>query len=193
VTRTKCSSLCRFSKTLEALTTYSLQNIMALSFILAILLLQLCRHASALVVTPIRPEQPMVSSRRGFFHSSAAFTLNPLVLVVATVPANSYASDASSSLINELVESKAKLKPIPGLLEQQEWEQVRQILKKPPVNKLWNLGDVRYRAISYECCAPLVCSRLSSHLLLNFLYSSTLQVTKYTVETGTRHWRSRHV
>jgi hypothetical protein len=26
-------------------------------------------------------------------------------------------------------------------LEQQEWDKVRTILKTPPVNKLWNLGD----------------------------------------------------
>jgi hypothetical protein len=36
------------------------------------------------------------------------------------------------------------MEPIPDLLEKQDWEAVRQILKTPPVNKLWNLGDVSY-------------------------------------------------
>lgn len=37
--------------------------------------------------------------------------------------------------------SKGKLSPIPELLEVQEWDKVRSILKPPPVNKLWKLGD----------------------------------------------------
>jgi hypothetical protein len=45
--------------------------------------------------------------------------------------------------IAELKESRDKLKEIPDLLEAKEWDKVRSILKVPPVNKLWNLGDVR--------------------------------------------------
>ena len=50
---------------------------------------------------------------------------------------------ANNPLLDELKESRAKLEPIPSLLEAQEWDKVRTILKVPPVNKLWNLGDVR--------------------------------------------------
>ena len=37
--------------------------------------------------------------------------------------------------------SKGKLSSIPDLLEVQEWDKVRSILKPSPVNKLWKLGD----------------------------------------------------
>ena len=53
----------------------------------------------------------------------------------------SAASTSSAALIDELKQSKDKLAPIPDLLEAQEWDKVRSILKVPPVNKLWNLGD----------------------------------------------------
>jgi len=56
------------------------------------------------------------------------------------VPA-AFALDAS--ILDDLKASKIKLEPIPELLEQKEWDKVRTILKVPPVNKFWNLGDVR--------------------------------------------------
>jgi hypothetical protein len=71
-------------------------------------------------------------SRRGFLKTAGGIALT------VSLPANA----VDSSLLDELKASKAKLEPIPGLLEKQEWEAVRQILKTPPVNKLWNLGDV---------------------------------------------------
>lgn len=55
------------------------------------------------------------------------------------IPA-AFATDAS--ILEDLKASKVKLEPIPDLLEQKEWDKVRSILKVPPVNKLWNLGDV---------------------------------------------------
>jgi len=60
------------------------------------------------------------------------------VTAARTLPA--LAIDAS--MLDELKSSMAKLEPIPDLLEQKEWDKVRSILKLPPVNKLWNLGDV---------------------------------------------------
>lgn len=50
-------------------------------------------------------------------------------------------SDIRSTLLVELKDSKSKLIPIPDLLQAQEWDKVRNILKTPPVNKLWNLGE----------------------------------------------------
>lgn len=46
-----------------------------------------------------------------------------------------------ASIKDELAQSKLKLKEIPDLLQAQEWDKVRNVLKTPPVNKLWNLGD----------------------------------------------------
>jgi hypothetical protein len=56
-------------------------------------------------------------------------------------PSPAYAADSTSALVEELKSSKEKLSEIPLLLESQEWDKVRTILKTPPVNKLWNLGD----------------------------------------------------
>lgn len=44
-------------------------------------------------------------------------------------------------MLAELEASIEKMKPIPNLLADKEWDKVRSILKLPPVNKLWNLGD----------------------------------------------------
>ncbi len=62
----------------------------------------------------------------------AAIYSSPLVVSAAT---------DKSDMIAELQISRDKLKPIPQLLEEKEWEKVRNILKTPPVNKLWNLGE----------------------------------------------------
>lgn len=51
------------------------------------------------------------------------------------------AASAIDTALGELEDSKVKLSEVPDLLQQQEWDKVRTILKTPPVNKLWNLGD----------------------------------------------------
>ncbi len=68
--------------------------------------------------------------------STVVWTLSPFGSVVAAV-----AADDLVSFKDELSVSKSKLKEIPDLLQAQEWDKVRNILKTPPVNKLWNLGD----------------------------------------------------
>ena len=73
-----------------------------------------------------------INSRRGFLTTAGGIALT------VSLPANA----VDSSLLDDLRASKAKMEPIPDLLEKQDWEAVRQILKTPPVNKLWNLGDV---------------------------------------------------
>ena len=78
-------------------------------------------------------------SRRSFFVQTAS-----VGSFVLSHPANAAVSTAD--LIEDLKLSKARLEPINELLEQKEWEKVRSILKVPPVNKLWNLGDVSYIA-----------------------------------------------
>ena len=51
------------------------------------------------------------------------------------------AAESTSDLVAEIQDIKSKIEPIPSLLEAQEWDKVRTILKTPPVNKVWNLGD----------------------------------------------------
>jgi hypothetical protein len=61
-------------------------------------------------------------------------------VVLAGAPQLAFAEDLAT-LKDELTQSKSKLKEIPDLLQNEEWDKVRNILKTPPVNKLWNLGD----------------------------------------------------
>lgn len=57
------------------------------------------------------------------------------------IAASAAATTATKDLINDLVSSKDKMKPIPELLQQGEWDKVRTILKTPPIIQLWNLGE----------------------------------------------------
>ena len=81
-------------------------------------------------------------ARRNFIQTSV--TMGTL----ASFPVQAPAID-KKSVVDVLTESKVKLEPIPDLLQQQEWEKVRQILKNPPVNRLWNLGDSQNPLISF--------------------------------------------
>lgn len=77
-------------------------------------------------------------SRRAMLAQTAAMLTTTKII---RSPPPAYAVDVS--FLEDLKASKAKLEPIPDLLELQEWDKVRSILKVPPVNRLWNLGDVR--------------------------------------------------
>jgi len=55
--------------------------------------------------------------------------------------ASAEASATTTEYLSELQTSLTKLRPLPKLLEEQKWDEARSILKNPPVNKLWNLGD----------------------------------------------------
>jgi hypothetical protein len=75
--------------------------------------------------------------------SRRAFMATSVVSFVGFAAAGSAvaADESVSSLIDELVESKKKLSQVPDLIKAEEWEAVRAILKNPPVNTLWNMGD----------------------------------------------------
>ena len=75
-----------------------------------------------------------------------------VVAVTGTRPA--WAAVDTRQAIDELEQCIEKMKPIPDLLEANEWDKVRTILKLPPVNKLWNLGDVR--ALRTSCVGAAV-------------------------------------
>ena len=84
------------------------------------------------------------SNRRDFL--SKALISTPVAIAAAsgillTNPANANAS-ITSDLVDDLRNSITKIDAIPELLDQGEWDKVRTILKTPPVNKLWNLGEV---------------------------------------------------
>jgi hypothetical protein len=80
--------------------------------------------------------------RRAFLSKAQAIVAPALIASVGgTIINPSAANAATKDLVNDLVSSKERLAPIPGLLEQGEWDKVRTILKTPPVNQLWNLGD----------------------------------------------------
>lgn len=81
-------------------------------------------------------------TRRDFL-SKLQTTIAAPVLVATTTIVNPALSNAASTadLVSDLKSSKEKLTPIPDLLQQGEWDKVRTILKTPPVNNLWNLGE----------------------------------------------------
>jgi hypothetical protein len=85
---------------------------------------------------------PGVSTRRLFVQSAAITT----AIAIAS-PAQ---AASTSALLEDLRVSKEKMQAIPSLLEEKEWDKVRSILKLPPVNKLWNLGDVSTPTISHD-------------------------------------------
>lgn len=79
-----------------------------------------------------------VDNRRTFL--SKAFISTATILGGSPVVAT---ASTSSDLVEELKVSVSKMESIPQLLDEGEWDKVRTILKTPPVNKLWNLGEVR--------------------------------------------------
>jgi hypothetical protein len=83
------------------------------------------------------PSSALLATRRNFLVSTGGAFAG---LVLAS-PA--YAEETVASMIEELESSKLKLKSVPGLIQAENWEGVRQILKSPPVNNLWNMGDAK--------------------------------------------------
>lgn len=85
-----------------------------------------------------RQNMQIESSRRNFL-SAIGSSIAAATVLTQTQPA--YAASTKDALIADLNESYAKLVTIPDLLQQQEWDKVRTILKTPPIVQLWNLGD----------------------------------------------------
>mmetsp|Transcript_18312 Transcript_18312/g.25819 ORF Transcript_18312/g.25819 Transcript_18312/m.25819 type:complete len:218 (-) Transcript_18312:125-778(-) len=51
------------------------------------------------------------------------------------------AAESIDTMVADLQSAKAKLDQVPDLLKAEKWDEVRTILKTPPVNYLWNMGD----------------------------------------------------
>lgn len=96
---------------------------------------------------PSRTTASQPSSRRGWFGQASAGGVAAIVAAVATTTTTTVAfpqaalAEGTIEYVTELQTSLEKLQPIPKMLEEQKWDEVRTILKTPPVNKLWNLGD----------------------------------------------------
>ena len=90
-------------------------------------------------------KQNNADTRRDFL--SNAFVKIPAAVsagsVILSNPVEANAATSSTELVDDLETSLNKMVVIPELLDQGEWDKVRTILKTPPVNKLWNLGEVR--------------------------------------------------
>jgi hypothetical protein len=73
---------------------------------------------------------------------SATMVLVPVATtILAPMEASAAGTAEAKALIADLEVTRSKLDAIPGLLQAAEWEKVRTILKTPPVNLLWNMGD----------------------------------------------------
>lgn len=97
------------------------------------------------ILVPLDPSSR--SSRRSFLTSISKLGVPAVALVTTFVPATDggavWAASASTkeSLVSDLKEARAKLEKIPSLIQNMEWDAARSILKTPPVNQLWNLGE----------------------------------------------------
>jgi hypothetical protein len=96
--------------------------------------------ATAWTTTP-QQQPPQKSTRRNFFQQQLAIIAATTTVATTSSSSPAFAGDAVSLFLEELSASQEKVKTLPGLLKDQEWDKVRTILKTPPVNKLWNLGD----------------------------------------------------
>jgi len=91
----------------------------------------------ALLDAPTSTELPLDSTRRSLFTSVA--TASATFAFGASQPA--FAADTKEALIADLNDSLTKIQTIPSLVDALEWDKVRTVLKTPPVNQLWNLGE----------------------------------------------------
>lgn len=78
------------------------------------------------------------SSRRSVLSKIIAASSTTLFLPLQSAHA---ASPTTTPYITDLQTSLTKISEIPPLLQNAEWDRVRTILKTPPVNSLWNLGE----------------------------------------------------
>lgn len=85
------------------------------------------------------PSQHALSRRDVFRRANSGMMAG--ILAVGGLSQSATAAVDTEKLKGELVDSRSKLTAIPDLLQNQEWDKVRNILKMPPVNKLWNLGE----------------------------------------------------
>ncbi len=113
-----------------------------LCFTLSTLILQ----AAAFSVGPTSQQSSSAQDSRRNFLSNVLIKVPSAAAVAGSVilnnPLQANAATSTTELVDDLETSLSKMVVIPELLDQGEWDKVRTILKTPPVNKLWNLGEV---------------------------------------------------
>jgi hypothetical protein len=71
----------------------------------------------------------------------AALVLAPSVLAAGSIAMPALAaSDGEKALVAELRDCAERLKPLAAMIDKEQWDPVRSVLKNPPVANLWNLG-----------------------------------------------------
>ena len=86
-------------------------------------------------------ESMTTTSRRNFVFATATALVPAAGMMLMSPSAALAAAGETKVLLEQLELSRQKIDAIPSLLQKEEWEAVRQILKTPPVNFLWNMGD----------------------------------------------------
>jgi hypothetical protein len=119
-----------------------------------------------------------LSSRRVFVTGATA-TVAAATAVLLTQPVEAAVKD---ELLEDLRSSKERMAAIPALLDEKEWDKVRTILKLPPVNKLWNLGDVRHDVASVASTTVMLW--LTTFFNSFFIAKSQNVVLQLAKETG---------
>eukprot|EP00585_Thalassiosira_rotula_P007366 CAMPEP_0196137408 /NCGR_PEP_ID=MMETSP0910-20130528/5399_1 /TAXON_ID=49265 /ORGANISM="Thalassiosira rotula, Strain GSO102" /LENGTH=202 /DNA_ID=CAMNT_0041397857 /DNA_START=14 /DNA_END=622 /DNA_ORIENTATION=+ len=80
------------------------------------------------------------NDRRAFL-STALTTAASISTATILQPLQPALAAESKQLIADLNDSLTAIKVIPSLVEAGEWDKARTVLKTPPVNQLWNLGE----------------------------------------------------
>jgi hypothetical protein len=67
----------------------------------------------------------------------------PFIVAPILLPSAAHAADAAkeAALLDELKAIRKALEPLPALLDEEKWDNVRSVLKVPPTANLWNLGE----------------------------------------------------
>ena len=76
-------------------------------------------------------------SRRAVLNSAGASIASSIIFGLPTFAS----ADSSAPYLSDLEDSYKIIEKVPDLLRDQKWDEVRTLLKSPPVNYLWNMGD----------------------------------------------------
>tara|TARA_B110001469_G_C9502156_1_gene250690 strand:- start:107 stop:670 length:564 start_codon:yes stop_codon:yes gene_type:complete len=91
------------------------------------------RSIAALLLFATPDTSGLAVSRRRFVAAA--------VPLVVTAPALAAAAPAEADLVKDLVKAKASLEELPKMVGAQSWDAVRNELRQPAVNALWNTMD----------------------------------------------------
>lgn len=92
--------------------------------------------------------KPVVGGTAGLTRSAVGFSRRGMVALMPSAAALAlarpvFAADDKQALLAELKDAAERLKPLSAMLDAENWDGVRTVLKSPPVGNLWNLGTSR--------------------------------------------------